>query len=84
MTDKDPFVTAGEDQGEIVAAYLIDRMKQGKLTPTEAVNIVAAHIEQQAEALVAAGTEPDHILAWLKGLRETVSARITAFTEPQH
>jgi len=42
-------------------------MKEGKLSPAEAVNIVAAQIEQQAESMVAAGSEPNQIQDWLTG-----------------
>jgi len=81
MTEDDPFVVAGREQGDIIAAYLIGRMKEGKLSPAEAVNIVAAQIEQQAESMVAAGSEPNQVQDWLTALREAVSTRIMAFTE---
>jgi len=75
MTEDDPFVVAGREQGDIIAAYLIGRMKEGKLSPAEAVNIVAAQIEQQAESMVAAGSEPNQVQDWLTGLRKAVSTR---------
>ena len=84
MSDKRSFVAAGQEQGEIIAAYLIKRMKEGRLTPAEGVNVVATHIEEQAEAMLAAGTGRDQVLEWLKGLREIVAARISEFTERQH
>ena len=84
MSDKSSFVAAGQEQGEIIATYLIKRMKEGRLTPAEGVNVVATHIEEQAEAMLAAGTGRDQVLEWLKGLREIVAARISEFTERQH
>jgi hypothetical protein len=46
---------------EVIAAYLIRRMHEGRTTPTEAVNVVAAHVEKQAEEMVAAGTPQQRI-----------------------
>ena len=84
MSDKSSFVAAGQEQGEIIAAYLIKRMKEGRLTPAEGVNVVATHIEEQAEAMLAAGTGRDQVLEWLKGLWEIVAARISEFTDRQN
>ena len=84
MSDKSSFVAAGQEQGEIIAAYLIKRMKEGRLTPAEGVNVVATHIEEQAEAMLAAGTGRDQVLEWLKGLREIDAARISEFTDRQN
>jgi hypothetical protein len=84
VSDESSFVAAGQEQGEIIAAYLIKRMKEERLTPAEGVNVVATHIEEQAEAMLAAGTGRDQVLEWLKGLRQIVAARISEFTERQH
>ena len=82
MTEMDPLVAAGKEQGEIIAAYLIRRMQAGTITPIEAVNVVAAHIDQQAEEMVSAGTSREEVMRWLRELRETVTVRLAPFTEP--
>jgi hypothetical protein len=64
VSDKS-FVAAGQEQGVIIAAYLIKRMKEGNLTPAEGVNVVATHIEERAEAMLAAGARRDQFLEWL-------------------
>ena len=84
MSDESSFVAAGQEQGEIIAAYLIKRMKEERLTPAEGVNVVATHIEEQAEAMLAAGTGRDQVPEWLKGLWEIVAARISEFTDRQN
>ena len=76
MSRDDVLLDAGKEQGEVIAAYLIRRMHEGRITPTEAVNVVAAHVEKQAEEMVAAGTPQQDILRWFQGLRETVSERL--------
>ena len=47
MASDDVLLNAGKEQGEVIAAYLIRRMHEGRITPTEAVNVVAAHVEKQ-------------------------------------
>ena len=74
-------LASGKEQGETIAAYLIAQMMEGKLTPADAVNVAAAQIEKQTENMLAAGTSRTDVLVWLKGLRETVSERISTFTE---
>jgi hypothetical protein len=64
-------------------AHLIRRMHEGRITPAEAVNVVAAHVEKQAEEMVAAGTPQQDILRWL-GLRETASERLAPYPGPGH
>ncbi len=59
-------------------------MHEGRITPTEAVNVVAAHVEKQAEEMVVAGTPQQDILRWFQGLRETVSERLAPYPGPQH
>ena len=54
MSQDDVLLNAGKEQGEVIAAYLIRRMHEGRITPTEAVNVVAAHVEKQAEDMVVA------------------------------
>jgi hypothetical protein len=76
-------LASGKEQGESIAAYLIARMKEGKLTPADAVNVAAAQIEKQTEKMLAAGTSRTDVVVWLKGLREAVSDRISAFTESE-
>jgi hypothetical protein len=78
MSQDDVLLNAGKEQGEFIAAYLIRRMHEGRITPTEAVNVVAAHVEKQAEEMVAAGTPQQDILRWLQGLRETVPERFSS------
>jgi len=82
--DNDDLLAAGKEQGEIMAAYLVDRMTKGKLSPAEAVDVVATHVEQQAEEMLAAGTSRQGILVWLKGVRETMMERLAPLEEPQH
>ena len=67
MNQDDVLLNAGKEQSEVIAAYLIRRMHEGRITPPEAVNIVAAHVEKQAEEMVAAGTPQQDILCWLQG-----------------
>jgi hypothetical protein len=43
-----------------------------------------AHVEKQAEEMVAAGTPQQDILRWLQGLRETVSERLAPYPGPGH
>ena len=82
--ETDPLAAAGKEQGEIIAAYLIRRMQAGTITPIEAVKVVAAHIDQQAEEMISAGTSREEVLRWLRELRETVTGRLAPFTEPSH
>ena len=84
MMETDPLAAAGKEQGEIIAAYLIGRMQAGTITPIEAVNVVAAHIDQQAKEMVSAGTSREEVMRWLRELRETVTGRLAPFTEPSH
>jgi len=76
-------LASGKEQGETIAAYLIAQMKEGKLTPPDAVNVAAAQIEKQTEKMLAAGTSRTDVLVWLKGLGVSVSKRISAFTESE-
>jgi hypothetical protein len=52
MSQDDVLLNAGKEQGEVIAAYLIRRMHEGRITPTEAVNVVAVrgplHLDQRA------------------------------------
>ena len=64
------------------SALRLSQMKEGKLTPADAVNVAVAQIEKQTEKMPAAGTSRTNVLVWLKGLRATVSERISALTEP--
>jgi hypothetical protein len=79
VSETDPLADAGKEQGEIIARYLISRMQAGKITPTEAVDFVAAHIETQAEEMILAGSSQEEVLRWLGGLRETVAAHLSSF-----
>src|SRR5215208_8042637 len=74
-------LASGKEQGETIAAYLIAQMKEGKLTPPDAVNVAAAQIEKQTEKMLSAGTSRTNVLVWLKGLRESVSKQISSVTE---
>ena len=47
MSETDLLADAGKEQGEIIARYLIRRMQDGEVTPTEAVNLVAAHFHRR-------------------------------------
>jgi len=47
------------------------------------VNVAVAQIEKQTEKMLAAGTSRTDVLVWLKGLRATLSERISALTEPE-
>jgi hypothetical protein len=58
---------------------------EGRITPTEAVNVVAAHVEKQGrEEMVMAGTPQEDILSRFQGLRETVSERLAPYPGPGH
>ena len=76
-------LASGKEQGETIAAYLIAQMKEGELIPPDAVNVAATQIEKQPEKMLAAGTSRADVLVWLKGLRESLSKRISAFTESE-
>jgi hypothetical protein len=81
VTEADPLVAAGREQGEIIAGYLIRRMQEGSVTPVEAVNVVAALIQKQAEEMVSSGKSQEEILRWFEGLRETVMERLSPFAQ---
>jgi hypothetical protein len=68
--------TAGAQQGVIIAAYLVSRMKAGQITSAQAVRVVATYIAQQADEMLAAGTVRDDILVWLSGLKVSVAEYI--------
>jgi energy-coupling factor transporter ATP-binding protein EcfA2 len=70
------FQTAGAQQGVIIAAYLVSRMKAGQITAAQAVRVVATYIAQQADEMLAAGTVRDDILVWLSGLKVSVAEYI--------
>jgi hypothetical protein len=55
-SEADWLVAAGKEQGEMIAGYLMCRMQEGRITPMEAVSIVAVLLEKQAEEMVSAGT----------------------------
>jgi energy-coupling factor transporter ATP-binding protein EcfA2 len=71
--------TAGAQQGVIIAAYLVSRMKAGQITAAQAVRVVARYIAQQADQMLAAGTVRDDILFWLSGLKISVAESIARF-----
>jgi energy-coupling factor transporter ATP-binding protein EcfA2 len=71
--------TAGAQQGVIIAAYLVSRMKAGQITAAQAVRVVATYIAQQADQMLAAGTVRDDILVWLSGLKFSVAEYIARF-----
>jgi energy-coupling factor transporter ATP-binding protein EcfA2 len=73
------FQTAGAQQGVIIAAYLVSRMKAGQITAAQAVRVVATYIAQQADEMLAAGTVRDDILVWLSGLKFSVAEYIARF-----
>jgi hypothetical protein len=73
------FQTAGAQQGVIIAAYLVSRMKAGQITAAQAVHVVARYIAQQADEMLAAGTVRDDILVWLSGLKFSVAEYLARF-----
>ena len=79
VAEANRFQTAGAEQGVIIAAYLVSRMKAGQITATQAVHVVATHIAQQADEMLAAGTVRDDILVWLNCLRSAVVDHISRF-----
>ena len=74
---------AGAQQGVIIAAYLVSRMKAGQITSAQAVHVVATYIAQQADQMLAAGTVRDDILDWLSGLKFSVAEYLARFLK-QH
>ena len=58
-------------------------MRDRQITPAEAVNVVAAQIEAQAEQMLAAGNSRDDVLAWFRALKEAVTERLAPFLEPE-
>ena len=83
MAPANQFQTAGAQQGVIIAAYLVSRMKAGQITAAQAVRVVATYIAQQADEMLAAGTVRDDILVWLSGLKFSVAEYIAQFLK-QH
>ena len=83
MLPDTPFALAGKEQGDRIAVYLISRMRDGRITPAEAVDVVAAQIEAQAEQMLAAGNSRDDVLAWFRALKEAVTGRLAPFLEPE-
>ena len=79
MAQANRLQTAGAQQGVIIAAYLVSRMKAGQITAAQAVRVVATYIAQQADEMLAAGTVRDDILAWLSGLKFSVAEYIARF-----
>ena len=79
MAQANRFQTAGAQQGVIIAAYLVSRMKAGQITAAQAVRVVATYIAQQADEMLAAGTVRDDILVWLSGLKFSVAEYIARF-----
>jgi energy-coupling factor transporter ATP-binding protein EcfA2 len=73
------FQIVGAQQGVIIAAYLVSRMKAGQITAAQAVRVVATYIAQQADQMLAAGTVRDDILVWLSGLKFSVAEYIARF-----
>ena len=45
MSQDDVLLISGKEQGDVIAAYFIRRMQEGRITRTEAVNVVAAHVK---------------------------------------
>ena len=76
MAPANQLQTAGAQQGVIIAAYLVSRMKAGQITAAQAVRVVATYIAQQADEMLAAGTVRDDILVWLSGLKFSVAEYI--------
>ena len=79
MAQANRLQTAGAQQGVIIAAYLVSRMKAGQITSAQAVRVVATYIAQQADEMLAAGTVRDDILVWLSGLKFSVAEYIAHF-----
>ena len=50
----------------------------------QALDVVATHVEQQAEEMLAAGIWREGILVWLKGVLEIMMEGLAPFDEPQH
>jgi hypothetical protein len=69
----------GRQHGDVIASYLVGRMKASRITPAQAASIINAHIDKHSRGMLATGTSQVDLTVWLDALESAVHRRFPEF-----
>jgi len=73
----------GRQHGDVIASYLVGRMKASRITPAQAASIINAHIDKHSRDMLSTGTSQVDLTVWLDGLESAVQRRFPELANPQ-